>query len=234
MQPRINPIVDCVFKALFGSEQNNNLLVHFLNAVLGPTDNIQVRDVVVTNPFDEEAFVSDKLNFVDIVAHDVRGNRFHLESSLSIFGALRRRIEYNWHSLHTWRFTEGGDYDRGWPVYSVWVLADVLFGETDVYRHRFAPCDETHALSLAESGSIHVIELPKWRQGTTFTELDRWMRFFQDWETLDDEALPEYLDTPEMRQAMATLRHFAERERARHIYRKRLEYLREQRATGRN
>jgi hypothetical protein len=29
-------MIDCVFKALLGSEENRSLLVHFLNAVLGP------------------------------------------------------------------------------------------------------------------------------------------------------------------------------------------------------
>ncbi len=35
MKHRIDPKVDCVFKAVLGSEENRNLLAHFLNAVLG-------------------------------------------------------------------------------------------------------------------------------------------------------------------------------------------------------
>ena len=34
MKHRIDPKVDCVFKALLGAEENRALLVHFLNAVL--------------------------------------------------------------------------------------------------------------------------------------------------------------------------------------------------------
>jgi len=34
MKHRIDPKIDCVFKALLGSEENRNLLVHFLNAIL--------------------------------------------------------------------------------------------------------------------------------------------------------------------------------------------------------
>ena len=36
MQHPIDPKIDCVFKALLGSEGNRRLLIHFLNAVLGP------------------------------------------------------------------------------------------------------------------------------------------------------------------------------------------------------
>jgi hypothetical protein len=35
MKRPIDPRVDCVFKALLGSKENTNLLVHFINAILG-------------------------------------------------------------------------------------------------------------------------------------------------------------------------------------------------------
>jgi hypothetical protein len=34
MKHHIDPKIDCVFKALLGAEDNRNLLVHFLNAIL--------------------------------------------------------------------------------------------------------------------------------------------------------------------------------------------------------
>ncbi len=36
MRHAIDPKIDCVFKALLGSEENRNLLIHFLNAFLAP------------------------------------------------------------------------------------------------------------------------------------------------------------------------------------------------------
>ncbi len=233
MKPNINPIVDCVFKALLGSRQNTNLLVHFLNAVLGPTDHVQVQEVYITNPYNEKEFLSDKLTIVDVMAVDAQATRFHVEVQLAVLGALKQRMLYNWYSLHARQLKEGDDYSHLRPVYSIWVLADELLNETEAYHHRFTLTDDTNALSLGDSGSIHVIEMPKWRQGVPLTELDRWIRFFLEGETLDDEALPEYMETPEMRQAMETLRQFSERERAQHIYQKRLEYLYQQRETAR-
>jgi len=34
MKHCIDPKIDCVFKALLGSEENHNLLMHFLNSIL--------------------------------------------------------------------------------------------------------------------------------------------------------------------------------------------------------
>jgi hypothetical protein len=36
MKTGINPKVDCVFKAIFGAEENKDVLIHLLNAVLTP------------------------------------------------------------------------------------------------------------------------------------------------------------------------------------------------------
>ena len=48
MKHKINPTVDCVFKAILGSEENKNLLIHFLNAVLEPDS--KIKEIVLNNP----------------------------------------------------------------------------------------------------------------------------------------------------------------------------------------
>ncbi|MGB5734639.1 MAG: hypothetical protein WBM40_09370 [Thiohalocapsa sp.] len=50
---------------------------------------------------------------------------------------------------------------------------------------------------------------------------------------MDDAALPEWMQTAEMRQAMSTLKEFSEKERAYHAYQARQNYLREQRSIQR-
>ena len=50
MKHKINPTVDCVFKAILGSEENKNLLIHFLNAVLEPKKGSLIKEIVINNP----------------------------------------------------------------------------------------------------------------------------------------------------------------------------------------
>jgi predicted transposase/invertase (TIGR01784 family) len=68
MKHKINPTVDCVFKAILGSEENKNLLIHFLNAVLEPAS--LIKEIVLNNPYNEREFVGDKLTVVDVKALD--------------------------------------------------------------------------------------------------------------------------------------------------------------------
>ena len=52
--------------------------------------------------------------------------------------------------------------------------------------------------------------------------------FFKQGEALDDSALPPWMNTDNMRQAMKTLRQFSEKQKQYDIYQARQNYLREQ------
>lgn len=74
MKHRIDPTVDCVFKAILGMENNTISLVHFLNAVLKPDENSKIKEAVVINPYNEQDFQNDKLTIVDVKARDEKGD----------------------------------------------------------------------------------------------------------------------------------------------------------------
>ncbi len=84
---------------------------------------------------------------------------------------------------------------------------------------------------LLDHGGIWLLELNKFAAERVETEQQRWLKFFQDGERLDEAHLPDWMHTDEMRQAMSTLKAFSEKERAYHAYQARQNYLREQRST---
>ncbi len=83
-------------------------------------------------------------------------------------------------------------------------------------------------MALNEDCAIHVLELEKFARTEITSELERWLRFFKEGRELDDSALPDYMNTPEMRQAMKTLRLFSERERNYFMYQSRMDAIRVQ------
>ena len=70
--------------------------------------------------------------------------------------------------------------------------------------------------------------MSKFTAETVETEQQRWLKFFKEAETLNEAALPPWMQTPEMRQAMSTLKQFSEKELAYHAYQARQNYLRVQ------
>ncbi|MEK7254959.1 MAG: hypothetical protein AAB316_09455, partial [Bacteroidota bacterium] len=83
--------------------------------------------------------------------------------------------------------------------------------------------------TLIDHGGIWLLELEKFTAQRIENEQQRWLQFFKDGGQLDDTALPDWMTTPEMRQAMSTLRQFSEKERNYHEYQARQNYLRQQR-----
>ena len=84
-----------------------------------------------------------------------------------------------------------------------------------------------------DHGGIWLLELSKFAAAVVETEQQRWLKFFNEAERLDDDALPNWMQTPEMMQAMTTLKVFSDKERAYHSYQARQNYLREQRSVQR-
>ena len=227
MRHPIDPKIDCVFKALLGAEDNRDLLVHFLNAILGPDLPRPIAQVEILNPYNEREFLTDKLSIVDVKARDDRDRLYQVEIQLLTHKDLPARILYAWTDLYSQQLQSGQGYGTLRPTYAIWLLGEDLLSGTPDYAHRYRLRDD-HGRALLDHGGIYLLELNKFAAERVETEQERWLKFFRDGERLDDTELPVWMQTAEMRQAMSTLKAFSEKERAYHAYQARQNYLREQ------
>ena len=239
MRHPIDPKIDCVFKALLGTEANRRLLIHFLNAVLGTDLPAPVAEVAILNPYNEREFLDDKLSVVDVKASDPQGRVFQVEVQLLVLPDLPARILYGWSDLYASQLASGEDYRELKPTYSIWLLGETLRAGLPEYRHCFRMRDE-QGRPLIDHGGIWLLELGKFTTSgggaghpDVATELERWLKFFSEGERLDADALPPWMQTEEMQQAMSTLIGFSEKEREYHAYQARQNYLRQQRSIQR-
>ena len=224
MKHFIDPQVDCVFKAVLGSENNKPVLISFLNAIVKP--DFPIVSVEILNPYNEREFVGDKLSIVDIKARDERNRLYQIEIQLALFSHLPARMLYTWSDIYSSQLQEGENYTSLNPVISIWLLADTLFAETLVAHHLFQIADIRQQKILNDHCALHVLELNKWRTGEPLTAEDQWMLFFRDAKHWSE--LPDRLSLPELKQAMATLHRFSDKERDYHLYQARQNALREQ------
>ncbi|MGD0961435.1 MAG: Rpn family recombination-promoting nuclease/putative transposase [Methylomonas sp.] len=228
MRHPINPQVDCVFKALLGAEENRNLLMHFLNAVLSKELKQPIVSVDILNPYNDREFQDAKLSIVDVKAKDSQDRLYQVEIQISNFRHLPARILYNWADIYSKQLKSGQDYLLLKPTYSIWLLAEDLITGDNNYEHVYKLRDEQGQL-LNEHCTIYLLELNKFNTDPIANEEQRWLKFFKNGEKLDDAALPDWMTTPEMQQAMNTLSVFSDKEHEYHLYQARQEYLREQR-----
>ncbi len=229
MQHAIDPKIDCVFKALLGSDENRNLLIHFLNAFLAQELTEPLVWVDILNPYNDKEFLSDKLSIVDVKAKDRHEQLYQIEIQLTSYGHLSSRIIYNWADIYSQQLKSGQDYGQLRPTYSIWLLAENLLAEDNDYAHHYKMRDD-QGRAFNRHGGIWLLELNKFDASRIETEDQRWLKFFKDGEQLNDTALPDWMSTQEMKQAMNTLTTFSEKEQQYYQYQARQEYLREQRS----
>jgi predicted transposase/invertase (TIGR01784 family) len=73
----INPFTDFGFKKLFGSEYNKDLLIDFLNQVLG--DREQIRDLTYLNSEKLGKTQNDRKAIFDLYCENEQGDKFIIE-----------------------------------------------------------------------------------------------------------------------------------------------------------
>ena len=129
MKHRIDPKIDCVFKALLGSEENRNLLIHFLNAILTSDLNSPITDVEILNPYNDKEFLDDKLSVVDVKAKDSEGRLYQIEIQLLTYRHLPERMVY------TNFFTPRSAWCKE-------IMASIFQRRRSIGRHRATGLDE--------------------------------------------------------------------------------------------
>jgi len=230
----IDPTVDWVFKVLFGSEANKDILLSFLNSILKPTQ--PIIDVQLLNPYNEREFKKDKLTIVDIKAKGTDGSIYQIEMQLSIFAALSARMVYNISDLYRGQLKAGQDFNELRPVISIWILTNTLFPDSPWFHHRFQFQDarmdpQTNDIQrvILPHQVIHTLELPKWSHPQhPLDDESAWLYFLK--EAKNWHELPPDLNLPIMQRVMQTMEQFSEKQRAYHKYQDRVNYLRQQRS----
>jgi predicted transposase/invertase (TIGR01784 family) len=176
MQTLINPQIDCVFKAILGTEENKVLLINFLNAVLAPTDDHKICGVTLLNPFNEKEFISDKLTIVDVMATDQNDHRYQIEIQMQVSHELSSRMAYTWSELYRSQLAEGDNFDQLKPVISIWLLGEDLAAtkQSTASHHCFTIHDKRNNVSLTDHCQIHALELKKSHNSDIKEDIDYW------------------------------------------------------------
>ena len=206
---KILPVLDFVFKYLFGRPENTTLLVHILNAVLRPT--VPIVDAQILNPFNEKEFDNDKLSIVDIKVRDANGQLYVMEMQRSATAGLQKRLAYYEAGLYAGQMLESDHYVDLLPAITICFTTVTLFPveQTKSGHLRFKLHDSAENVTLDAPIEIHLIEMPKYELAPELvgnaTDLEKWVFFFQHAHEYDAVSLSALLADPVLDQAIGVL-----------------------------
>lgn len=240
---RITPRVDIAFKKIFGVEENKDLLISLINSIVSEED--QVTEITLLNPYNPKNFRNDKLSILDIKAKGKDGKRFNIEIQISDEADYNKRALYYWAKLYTEQLKEAEDYANLSKAIGIHILNFTSIPESAKYHNVFHIIEKENGIKYFKDLELHTIELKKFTDSVSNelsdviakikTSLDIWVAFLTKYSLLDKDNLPESLeDNIGLKKALNVLEVMNFNEAEREDYENHLKWLQIQTNTIRN
>ncbi|RIV16395.1 Rpn family recombination-promoting nuclease/putative transposase, partial [Alicyclobacillaceae bacterium I2511] len=175
----LSPKVDFIFKQIFGSEENKDILISFLNAVFEDSGQPLIVSVELLNPFLEKDALTDKQGVLDVKAKTETGTLLDVEIQLQDHQDMEKRTLFYWAKMFEEQLEEGQSYHKLHKAVTINVL-DFNYIPTEKYHTTFHLREDTISdLWLTDLLEIHFVELRKLQEQSVGIErrLVRWMLF---------------------------------------------------------
>ena len=197
----INPKTDFAFKKIFGSEDNKDILISFLNGMIySGADTIQ--DLTILNPYQVPRVRGVKDTYLDVKAQLNDGTTVIIEMQVLNVEGFEKRILYNAAKAYSIQLDKGDAYALLNPVIALTITDFSMFPELDGWLSRFVLKEKDVLFDYP----IHDLEL-------VFVELPKFNRALDELLTLSDKwayflDYARELDTiPEPLKAVAAIEH---------------------------
>src|SRR5678816_3984581 len=126
-----DPMTDFVFKRIFGSEQHKDVLVAFLNDMLGLDEAHRIVKVELLPPEQRPAVAELKLSIVDVKCTDARGVTYVVEMQVLEVEGFEKRVVYNVAKAYVSQIARGDLYPALNDVVGITICNFDLWPDTE-------------------------------------------------------------------------------------------------------
>ncbi|MBF0627400.1 MAG: Rpn family recombination-promoting nuclease/putative transposase [Magnetococcales bacterium] len=177
----IDPKIDFAFRKIFGSEDAKDVLISFLESLLGLEGDRQIAELTLLDPFQAPKIRELKYSILDVKCRDHRGISYIVEMQIQKVAAFLKRIQYNAAQAYASQIERGEDYPRLNQVIAVTITDFVIFGGLEHCVSRHETRETITGQSFLQDVLYIFVELPKFKK--TLEELDgildRWIYFIR-------------------------------------------------------
>jgi predicted transposase/invertase (TIGR01784 family) len=186
----LDPKNDYLFKRLFGTEKNKDILIYFINSVLHLSGEEAVCDVTYLQTDQNPEYAYKKQSMVDVLCRDQKGTQFIIEMQVAKFAGFEERAQYYAAKAYINQMNEGEKYQDLKEVIFIAITDYVMFPNKPTWKSDHVTLDKKTLEHDLSAFSFTFIELPKFTK--TIEELstieEKWVYFFKHaHETREDE-----------------------------------------------
>lgn len=209
----LDPTNDFAFKKVFGNEQQPQVLISFLNSILGLEPQHHIVSIALLNPSQVPHIKGAKETLLDIRCTDQQGHHYIVEMQVLPQKCLDQRVLNYASRTYAQQLKKGEDYSLLKPVIFIGVL-NFKFTENPNPISTHLILDVETREHRIKDFQFTFIELPKFNKSLDqlTNNADKWIYFLKQAKHLDN--IPEVLQADVFTQAFETLEmiHWSEEE----------------------
>lgn len=175
-----DPTNDIAFKKIFGDANKKEILISFLNAVLGFEGNKVIKDVAIANPYQVPKIAELKETILDIKATNQDDEHFIVEMQKKDLGNFAKRTLYYTSKAYISQLDKGCNYSTLNKVYFIGILNFDMFSSKNYVSRHLILNKETLIPDLGDF-EFAFLELEKFNKSLEELEtvLDKWVYFLK-------------------------------------------------------
>ncbi|MDA1807141.1 Rpn family recombination-promoting nuclease/putative transposase [Bacillus cereus group sp. BY32LC] len=197
-QQLVNLRIDFAFKQLFGTNDSEDILIAFLNAMLQKSLESPIASLQLEDPHLHREHANDKLSILDISATLDTGTKVNVEIQLNNNHDMMKRSLYYWGKLYTSQLQKGMPYSALRKTITINLLNFIMFLDHKEFHTTGTLWNTQQQKLLSDDIEIHIIEIPKLTEQWHEEKVNPWKDPFVRWLLLlsanEDEHLTKLLE----------------------------------------
>ena len=177
----LDPTNDVAFRRIFGNENKKNILISFLNSVLGFSGDKEIVDVALLNTNQVPKIIGLKETILDVRCTDQRGISYIVEMQIAKPSQFEKRVLYYTSKAYTNQIESGDQYPALNQVIFIGIVNFNMFeGEHYISNHLIL--DEATGVNKLQDFRFCFVELPKFNlsEDELQTVAEKWIYFFKN------------------------------------------------------
>ncbi|QZA58613.1 Rpn family recombination-promoting nuclease/putative transposase [Candidatus Rhabdochlamydia porcellionis] len=177
----LDPKNDIAFKKIFGTEKNKDILMHFLNDILGFSEDALIMDIEFLSPILPPKIAVKKQSIVDVLCKDKKGIKYIIEMQVTKSRGFEKRAQYYASQVYGNQANVGDEYHGLKEIIFIAIADCIIFPNKSHYKSDHVILDKATYEHNLKDFYFTFIELPKFNKSKEelSTIEEKWCYFFK-------------------------------------------------------
>ena len=191
----LNPKNDYAFKRIFGTKKNQDILIHFINDMLGFSGDAAIKDVSFLQTDHNPEIAAAKQSSVDVMCTDELDRQYIIEMQVAKGRGFEKRAQYYAAKAYSRQMMESDLYINLKEIIFVAITDFVMFPDKADYKSDHVVLDKKTYSHDLKDFSFTFVELPKFNKSIDQLSniVEKWAYFFKHAEETCEEDLAQLI-----------------------------------------